>query len=75
MHSLLFKVHAGWGCPGGSGKLLAAGPRLRLEEGGWPLEATGQGAELAQGRGGAALGFQGRWGVEIEAPANSRRNV
>ena len=46
MHSLLFKVHAGWGCPGGSRKLLAAGPSLGLEEGRWP--SGGQGREAGR---------------------------
>lgn len=46
MHSLLFKVHAGWGCPGGSRKLLAAGPSPGLEEGRWP--SRGQGREAGR---------------------------
>ena len=49
-----------WDGPGGSRKLLAAGPALRLEEGPWSPEGTGRVAEVltwcSRGGGGGARG-------------------
>lgn len=64
-HSLLFKVHAGWGCPGGSRKLLAAGPSSGA--GGRVRPSGGQGWEA-----GRWLGVPGPRGWSA---ASSHRSV
>lgn len=55
------KCTLGWGCPGDQGKLLAAGPALRLEDGphkavGWLLSA----GLVFRGQGGGRGGWRAR---------------